>query len=126
MKTTHSSPASPPGTPESRFRREQRYQLSADGKLAEQAYRARIRESRVSIGGGRLAFESARSAWATKYAIEPDDGFYLGELRAKSMTLRELGENLAICSQTRENVRDSVTRMLDRGLLELSSRPLRA
>lgn len=52
------------------------------------------------------------------HGLEPDDGPYLSELRIAALTVRELGEALAICGQTREMVSTTVARLLSQGFLQ--------
>lgn len=93
-----------------------RVRLSSRGHSTEAAYR-----SHVAAAHGpsrRKAFECARSEWALCHGLEPDDGAYLGELRVIALTVRELGEALAICGQSQEMVSTTVGRLLSRGFLE--------
>lgn len=99
-----------------RLGRSARVRLSSRGHSTEAAYR-----SHVAAANGpsrRKAFERARTEWALCHGLEPDDGAYLGELRVVALTVRELGEALAICGQTGEMVSTTVGRLLLRGFLE--------
>jgi plasmid stability protein len=93
-----------------------RVRLSSHGHSTEAAYRSHV--SGANGPNRRKAFEYARAEWAQCNGLEPDDGAYLGELRIATLTIKELGEALAICGQTREMVSDTVKRLLSRGFLE--------
>jgi hypothetical protein len=64
-----------------------------------------------------VAFEGARSEWARSHGLEPDDGAYLVELSARALTLKQLGEALAVCSQSREMVLLTIRRLVARGFV---------
>lgn len=98
------------------LRNSARVRLSPRGHSTEAAYRSHV--AGASGPSRREAFESARAQWALRHGLEPDDGAYLGELRIIALTIKELGEALAICGQTREMVSDTVRRLLARGFLE--------
>ena len=97
-------------TPSSRF------QLSPRGDAAGAAYRAAVRAGQPA--GGRTSFETARTRWAACHGLAADDGAYFSELATGSATLRELGEALAVCGQSREAVREVVGRLLQTGFLD--------
>lgn len=106
--------ASPPSP---RWSRTQRFALSAYGRTVTAAYLSSI--AAVSGPGNRGAFQAACSAWAELFELRPDDGMYLAEVQAKSLTLAELGEALAICSQSRDDVTRCVQRLFQAGLVTL-------
>lgn len=81
-------------------------------------YRALIRAVRTR--GDHAVFEHARSEWAARHELLPDDGLYLAEIEKTALTLAQLAEALAICSQSREDVTRSVGRLVDARLLVLS------
>lgn len=99
-----------------RLGRSARFRLSSRGHSTEAAYRSHVASAHGPTR--RKAFECARSEWALCHGLEPDDGAYLGELRIVALTVKELGEALAICGQTREMVSTTVGRLLSRGFLE--------
>jgi hypothetical protein len=95
----------------------QQFTLSSHGRTVAAAYRAEI-----AAASGRGSFDAACTAWATRFELLPADGAYLTEIRSSPSTLRQLGEALAICSQSREDVRVSVTRLVEVGLVVTVSR----
>lgn len=98
-----------------RWSRGQRFTLSAYGRTVTAAYRSNI--AAAGTAGGRGAFEAARAAWAELFELRPDDGMYLSEVANKSLTLAELGEALAVCSQSRDDVAKCVQRLFHAGLV---------
>lgn len=101
----------PPNAPS--LPRSARFCLSSTGRTTEAAYRSGVARAR---GPDRRAlFESERSQWALAHRLEPDDGVYLVELVLRPLTLAQLGEGLAICSQTRDMVKRAVERLVERG-----------
>ncbi len=99
-----------------RFRGRSRFVLAPQGRVAEVAYRAGIVAARVQPG--RRAFDAARSAWATPLDLQPDDGVYLGQLRAGSASLRELVAALVDCGMRRADALAALGRLVDAGLVE--------
>jgi len=75
----------------------------------------------IARASGRCLFEAARAGWATAHGLEPDDGAYLVELVERPLTLSQLSEALAICSQTREMVVLTMERLVSRGYVEAKS-----
>ena len=66
---------------------------------------------------GRRAFDAARGAWATSLGLQPDDGVYLGQLRAGSASLRELVAALLDCGMKRADALAALGRLVDAGLI---------
>jgi hypothetical protein len=99
----------------SQWSRSQRFTLSAHGRTVTAAYRSAISATRGSDRRG--AFHAACISWAALFELRPEDGMYLAEVAAKSVTLAELGEALAICSQSRDDVLRCVRRLFDAGLV---------
>lgn len=97
-----------------------RFRLSTRGRSMEAAYRSQVDVTRGPTR--RTAFESARSEWASSHGLEPDDGVYLVELREGSLTLNELGEQLAVCGQKREMISTVLLRLVSHGLVERVTR----
>jgi hypothetical protein len=64
-----------------------------------------------------VAFEEAVASWAGNRGLEPRDGAYFVEFAGGATSLRELGEGLAICGESRETVISTVTRLSDRGMI---------
>jgi hypothetical protein len=102
-----------------------RFCLTPRGDSTEAAYRKQIIAARAH--GGRKAFEGARADWALAHGLEPDDGAFFGELRARPRTLRDLGEALAICGQSSESVAATMERLAVGGFVlrtnKTASRP---
>jgi hypothetical protein len=93
-----------------------RFRLSTRGRSTEAAYRSQVDVTRGPAR--RTAFERARSDWAHSHGLEPDDGVYLAELRGGSLTLTQLGEELAVCGQKRDMISAALLRLVSRGLVE--------
>jgi hypothetical protein len=88
--------------------------LSTRGRSVAAAYR----ESIGDAGGGRHgAFADASTSWATRFELMPDDGIYLSEIANGSLTVSQLGEALAICSQSQADVKRCLERLLGAGLV---------
>jgi hypothetical protein len=66
----------------------------------------------------RPDFESGREQWARAHGLEPRDGAYLVELASGAHTLRELGEGMAIFSQSHQMVVQTLTRLVSLGVVE--------
>ena len=66
-----------------------------------------------------------RSEWAYSHGLEPFDGTYLQELCARPLTLRQLGEALAIFGQTTEMVEVAVGRLQLLGFVQPVGEDLR-
>lgn len=103
-----------------RLGRSGKFLLSSRGSSTEAAYRAHVRVTRGSTR--RLAFDGARAEWAQAHGLEPDDGVYLSELSSGSLTLEQLGEGLAVCSQTREMISAALVRLISGGFVEQLTR----
>ncbi len=63
-----------------------------------------------------------RSVWASCHGLEPDDGAYLSELSVGALTIRQLGEALAVCGQSREMITSTVNRLASKGFLDALAR----
>lgn len=94
-----------------RWPRSQRFVLSAKGTEAEAEYRSLIVASRAQ--SGRASYDSARTAWATKWGIQPDDGVYLGQLTGGPAKVEEIVPALEDCGKTRKDCLDALDRLLD-------------
>jgi hypothetical protein len=103
------------GTESRRWAPSERFVLSEQGAAIEARYRAGIVTARST--GGRASFDAARSAWSVKFRLQPDDGVYLGELRDGAATLSQIVERLEVCGQTRKHAVETMTRLLDLGLV---------
>jgi hypothetical protein len=104
-------------TKRQRWSRGQRFQLSGSGRRAAADYRAAIVASRRTEGG-RSAFETARAGWATRLAIEADDGLYLGAMERGPRTIPELTLELDGCGPQRADVPRTVDRLVGLRLIE--------
>lgn len=98
-----------------RWARSQRFTLSAYGRTVTAAYKSGI--AAMGTNGARGGFEKACASWAEMFELRPEDGMYLTEVATKSPTLSELGEALAICSQSRQDVEKCVQRLCAAGLV---------
>ena len=98
--------------------RSNRFGLTPLGYSTEAAYRSHIALARGRGPSPRLELKSARAYWALAHDLEPDDGPYLSEVGERALTLKQLGEALAICGQSREMVGAVVARLSARGFLE--------
>jgi hypothetical protein len=98
-----------------RWPRGQKFELSNLGSEAETAYREQIEASRQA--SGRPAFDAARASWAAQYAVQPDDGAYLGELRAGPRTLEHLLQALETSGADRQQTHEAVDRLAHAGLV---------
>ena len=98
----------------------QRFALSATGAECEAEYRSRIVASRDEVG--RASYDAARTAWATAYSLQPDDGLYLGEVKSGPISLGEMVESLDSCGKTHRDALVALERLLDRGLITAVAR----
>ena len=99
-----------------RWRRGQRFGLSAAGAEAEAQYQTALKSSHDQ--GGRQALDQALVAWAAVFGVRPRDGVYLSELRIAVQTLPELVDCLEICGTTRSEVKDGLDRLISAKLAE--------
>jgi hypothetical protein len=99
-----------------RWRRGQRFGLSAAGAKAETQYQTALKSSHDQ--GGREALDQALAAWAAVFGVRPPDGVYLSELRIAVQTLPELVDCLEICGTTRSEVKDGLDRLISAKLAE--------
>lgn len=98
-----------------RWPRGQKFTLSAAGAEAQETYRRAVAEAR---GAGRTALESALAAWASPLRVAPTDGVVLAELSGKRVGLSSLCEALEPSGIVPEEVRASVSRLVDAGIVE--------
>ena len=94
-----------------------RFCLSERGQASEAAYR-----HTVSPIGERIFRDvdaGANAAWADACGLHPGDGRYLVELAHRPLTLRQLGEALAVHSQTVEMIGATVERLVLTGFLNI-------
>jgi hypothetical protein len=101
--------------PRARFGSRQKFSLARDGRVAEASYRSLIVAARAQPG--RPAFDAARSVWALSLSLQPDDGVYLGELRAGTINLVQITEALLVCGKTKADALTALGRLVDAGLV---------
>ncbi len=106
---------SKPSSDRKRWARGQKFTLSAAGAVAEAAYRNAVLGARAS---GRTALESALAAWAGPRRVAPGDGVILAELSGKRLGLPHLCEALETTGIVAEEVRASIGRLVDAGIVE--------
>jgi hypothetical protein len=103
-----------------RWPRGQKFVLSERGAAAEAAYREVIVGSRSS---GRTALESAQQGWATPFGVQAGDGVILCELRSGKRSIAEVARALEDCGRTTADVKGSIDRLTDAGLVEPAAAP---
>lgn len=107
--------------PARRWPRAQRFSLSGRGRILAAAYRKGIVEAGSqrdhSAPRDHGAFAAACASWAAQFELHPDDGMYLSEIAERPLTLSQLGEALAICSQSHEDIKRCLSRLLGVGLV---------
>jgi hypothetical protein len=106
-----------------RWPRGQRFQLSPAGLEAEVAHADAVRAARAL---GREVLDVAQRRWADPLGLHPGDGVVLGELKPGRRSLADLAEALESCGSTRAEVKDSVDRLVEKGLVEPLPLPARA
>ena len=99
-----------------KWRRGQRFGLSATGAEAEAQYQLALQSSRDQ--GGRDALEQALATWAAVFGVRPRDGVYLSELRNTVQTLTQLVEGLDSCGATKDEVKEGLDRLINAKLAE--------
>jgi len=104
-----------------RWPRAQRFGLSAQGCDAEAGYRDCIVAARAMQG--RTAFDGARAAWAARYAVEPDDGLFLGEMRGSPRTLDEIIRSVEASGADRQQTHEAIDRLTAAGLVDALAPP---
>jgi hypothetical protein len=68
-----------------------------------------------------VARVEASASWAHTHGLEPADGPYLVELSARPLTLKQLGEALAIHGQSRQMIGEAVERLILTGFLRIDA-----
>lgn len=102
-------------TPPARWPRMQKFALSPRGLQAEAAYRDAIVASRSREG--RESFDGARTAWAAQFALQPDDGLYLAEVRDRPVNLQQVVAALETCGKRRVDAVAAIERLVDAGFV---------
>jgi len=100
-----------------------RFSLSLRGFSTNFAYQSCV--ATVTERPVRSAVQAACADWAYAHGLEPQDGAYLKELEDRPLTLRQLGEALAVSGQTREMIVSTVTRLVGMGFVEEAAGKLR-
>ena len=98
-----------------RWPRSQKFALSAKGTEAEAEYRELIVASRST--SGRASYDAARTAWASKWSVQPDDGVYLGQLARGPAKIEEIVPELEDCGKTRKDCIEAIDRLFDAGMI---------
>lgn len=98
-----------------RWPRGQRFQLTEAGTAAETAHAEAVREARAQ---GRGALDSAQRRWADGLGLEPCDGVVLTEMKPGKKSLGDLAHALDDCGRTKADVKASVDRLVEKGLVE--------
>jgi hypothetical protein len=103
-----------------RWPRGQRFGLSAQGVDAEAAYRATVQDVR-SLGRDALALAEKR--WAEPLGLSPGDGVVMAQIRPGRRSFADLGHALEDCGTPPTQIRESVDRLVERGLVEVLPLP---
>ena len=98
-----------------RWPRGQRFTLSAPGVDAEAAYRSAVMDVRSL---GRDALAQAEKRWADGLGLSPADGIVMAEIRPGRRSLADLARALDACGTPATQIRESVDRLVDKGLVE--------
>jgi hypothetical protein len=98
-----------------RWPRGQRFSLTPTGTDAEAGYRASVQDVRAL---GRDALEQSERRWAEPLGLTSPDGVVLAELRPGRRSLADLDRALDSCGTSSAEIRASVARLVDRGLVE--------
>jgi len=98
-----------------RWPRGQRFALSSQGVAAEAAYRAAVMDVRSL---GRDALTQAERRWAETLGLSPSDGIVMAEIRPGRRSLADLARALESCGTAPAQIRESVDRLVERGLVE--------
>lgn len=98
-----------------RWPRGQRFTLSAPGVEAEAGYRAAVMGVRSL---GRDALGVAEKRWADALGLSPTDGIVMAELRPGRRSLADLARSLDACGTPAAQIRESVDRLVEKGLVE--------
>ncbi len=93
-----------------------RYSLSARGFAT--AALCPEPPSNNTLDGSWDRLQSERAQWAYAHGLDPLDGAYLYELSRRPLTVGQLGEALAILSQTSQMVEQAVVKLGSLGLVE--------
>ena len=98
-----------------RWPRGQRFALSVPGVEAEAAYRVAVMDVRSL---GRDALAQAERRWAEGLGLAPSDGIVMAEIRPGRRSLADLAKSLESCGTPAAQIRESVDRLVEKGLVE--------
>ncbi len=104
--------------PGKRWPRGQKFRISLLGDEADLAYREAIQLSRAQ---GRDALFAAERSWAEPRRVKATDGVILAELRGGKKSIADVARALEDCGTTPAEVKDSVDRLVEAGLVEPAS-----
>jgi hypothetical protein len=105
-----------PHSPETKNRwpRGQRFGLSPAGLEADLAYRTAVAGVRSM---GREALTLAERRWADPLGVAPTDGVVMAEIRPGRRSLADLSSGLDACGMPAAQIRESVARLVEKGLV---------
>jgi hypothetical protein len=98
-----------------RWPRGQKFVLTNSGTEAEGAYREAVHTARAQ---GRAALDLAQRGWAAPLRLEPGDGVVLSEIRPGRRSIAEVAKGLDDCGTSLAEVKASVDRLAEAGLIE--------
>lgn len=98
-----------------RWPRGQKFSLTEDGVLAEEAYRSAVAGSRAS---GRAVLDGAIAAWAEPRGVTPKDGIVLAELRGGKAGVPQLVKGLEPAGFAPDDVRAAIERLVQAAMVE--------
>ncbi len=98
-----------------RWPRGQRFTLSPAGVDAEAGYRDAVMGVRSL---GRDALAQAERRWAEPLGLSPADGIVMAEIRPGRRSLADLARALDACGTPATQIRESVDRLVEKGLVE--------
>jgi len=67
---------------------------------------------------GRDALAQAETRWATALGLSPTDGIVMAEIRPGRRSLADLARSLEACGTPAAQIRESVDRLVEKGLVE--------
>jgi DNA-binding IclR family transcriptional regulator len=82
---------------------------------AEAAYRTAVMDVRSL---GRDALTQAERRWAETLGLSPSDGVVMAEIRPGRRSLADLARALETCGTPPAQIRESVDRLVEKGLVE--------
>jgi hypothetical protein len=98
-----------------RWPRGQKFSLTENGAIAEEAYRTTVAESRSS---GRAVLDGALAAWATPRGVAPKDGIVLAGLRSGKAGVPQLVKDLEPAGFAPDDVRAAIERLVAAAMVE--------